>query len=91
MLLKSYQQADKKSTSFEMLFKPIKSALFRNEPTKKLSEILSIALTAAIPQMYDSQSITTTFIIDAKDDLAFAHKGMADYNRVDFKEFLKSL
>ncbi|WP_026452442.1 TlpA family protein disulfide reductase [Aequorivita capsosiphonis] len=46
---------------------------------------------AAIPQMYNSQSIPTTFIIDSKGDLVFTHKGMADYNRADFKEFLKSL
>ena len=46
---------------------------------------------AAIPQMYDSPSIPTTFIIDSKGNLAFTHKGMADYNRADFKEFLKSL
>ena len=46
---------------------------------------------AAIPRMYDSPSIPTTFIIDSKGNLAFTHKGMADYNRADFKEFLKSL
>lgn len=49
------------------------------------------APTAAIPKMYDSQSIPTTFIIDSKGNLVFVHKGMADYNRADFKEFLKSL
>lgn len=49
------------------------------------------APTAAIPQMYDSQSIPTTFIIDSNGDLVFTHKGMADYNRADFKAFLKSL
>lgn len=46
---------------------------------------------AAIPQMYDSPSIPTTFIINSKGELAFTHKGMADYNRDDFKEFLRSL
>lgn len=49
------------------------------------------APTAAIPHMYNSQCIPTTFIIDSKDNLAFTHKGMTDYNRADFKEFLKSL
>lgn len=49
------------------------------------------APTAAIPQMYDSQSIPTTFIINSKGELIFTHKGMADYNRQDFKEFLKTL
>ncbi len=46
---------------------------------------------AAIPRMYDSPSIPTTFIIDSKGNLVFTHKGMADYNRADFKEFLNSL
>ncbi|MGO3183545.1 MAG: TlpA family protein disulfide reductase [Aequorivita sp.] len=46
---------------------------------------------AAIPRMYNSPSIPTTFIINSKGELAFTHKGMADYNRDDFKEFLRSL
>lgn len=44
-----------------------------------------------VPQMYNSQSIPTTYIIDSKGDLVFTHMGMADYNRKDFKEFLKRL
>ena len=44
-----------------------------------------------VPQMYNSQSIPTTYIIDSKGDLVFTHMGMADYNRKDFKEFLKGL
>ena len=44
-----------------------------------------------MPQMYESNSIPTTFVIDSKGDLVFTHKGMADYNRQDFKDFLKSL
>lgn len=49
------------------------------------------APTAAIPQMYNSSSIPTTFIIDSKGELVFTHKGMANYNRDDFKKFLRSL
>ena len=49
------------------------------------------APTAAIPQMYNSPSIPTTFIINSKGELAFTHKGMADYNRQNFKDFLKTL
>lgn len=45
----------------------------------------------AIPQMYDSPSIPTTFVINSKGDLVFTHKGMADYNRKEFREFLKNL
>ena len=45
----------------------------------------------SLPQMYYSQSIPTTFIIDAKGGLAFTHMGMADYNTPEFKEFLQTL
>jgi peroxiredoxin len=44
-----------------------------------------------IPQMYYSQSIPTTFIINAKGELALTHTGMADYNTLEFKEFLRGL
>lgn len=44
-----------------------------------------------IPQMYYSQSIPTTYVINAKGELALTHKGMADYNTAAFKEFLRSL
>lgn len=44
-----------------------------------------------IPQMYYSQSIPTTFIIDAKGELALTQTGMADYNTPEFKEFLQKL
>lgn len=46
---------------------------------------------AAMPRMYESQSIPTTYIINSKGELVFTHKGMADYDRQDFKDFLKSL
>lgn len=44
-----------------------------------------------IPAMYYSQSIPTTFVIDAKGDLALTHIGMADYNTPEFKAFLRGL
>src|SRR5690554_984989 len=46
---------------------------------------------AAMPRMYESQSIPTTYVINSKGELVFTHKGMADYDRQDFKDFLKSL
>lgn len=45
----------------------------------------------ALPPMYNTRSIPTTYIIDARGNLVFTHKGMADYNTEDFKEFLNSL
>ncbi|MCG2420175.1 TlpA family protein disulfide reductase [Aequorivita sp. F47161] len=46
---------------------------------------------AAIPAMYETNSIPTTYIINSKGELIFTHQGMADYNRQDFKDFLKEL
>ena len=45
------------------------------------------ALAGPMPRMYESNSIPTTFVIDSKGNLVFTHKGMADYNRKDFKDF----
>ncbi|MGB3343562.1 MAG: TlpA disulfide reductase family protein [Aequorivita sp.] len=49
------------------------------------------ALNGPMPPMYNTNSIPTTYIIDSKGNLVFKHSGMADYNRQDFKDFLKSL
>ncbi|EGV44884.1 TlpA family protein disulfide reductase [Bizionia argentinensis JUB59] len=49
------------------------------------------AAASRLPKMYESTAIPTTYVIDAKGNLALKHKGMADYNAPDFKEFLKSL
>lgn len=48
-------------------------------------------LDGGIPQMYNSQSIPTTYVIDAEGNLALTHKGMADYNNEEFKNFLLGL
>ncbi|GHC48156.1 TlpA family protein disulfide reductase [Ulvibacter litoralis] len=48
-------------------------------------------LATNLPKMYQSSSIPTTFIIDAKGNLRMIHKGMADYSTMDFKNFLNSL
>ncbi len=59
--------------------------------TKNKYDFEVYASAAAIPAMYESQSIPTTYVINSKGELVFTHKGMADYNRQDFKDFLNSL
>lgn len=44
-----------------------------------------------LPAMFQSSALPTTYIIDAKGNLALTHKGMADYSDPDFKKFLNSL
>jgi thiol-disulfide isomerase/thioredoxin len=44
-----------------------------------------------MPQMYSTQSIPTTYVIDAKEKIALTHLGMGDYDTKEFKEFLQDL
>lgn len=44
-----------------------------------------------MPQMYHSNALPTTFVIDAKGKLVLTHKGMADYDTKEFRNFLESL
>lgn len=88
---KMYNDIDKNKievlmVSFDQKFE--KAIQYKN---KNAFDFEVYAPAAAIPRMYDSPSIPTTFIINSKGELVFTHKGMADYNRADFKEFLKSL
>lgn len=48
-------------------------------------------LASNLPAMFESTALPTTFIIDAKGNLALTHKGMADYNTSEFKKFLNDL
>lgn len=48
-------------------------------------------LAGKLPQMYQSSSIPTTFVIDSKGHLVMMHKGMADYGDEEFLEFLERL
>lgn len=46
---------------------------------------------APLPTMYSSQAIPTTYVIDAKGNLAMTHMGMGDFDTEEFREFLKKL
>jgi len=46
--------------------------------------------TGNIPKMYQSTAIPTTYIINADGYLVLTHKGMADYDSDEFREFLKT-
>ena len=46
-------------------------------------------VTGGMPQMYNTRSIPTTYVIDSGGNLVMTHMGMGDYNTKDFKEFLK--
>ncbi|WP_456866130.1 TlpA family protein disulfide reductase [Galbibacter sp. BG1] len=44
-----------------------------------------------LPVMFQLSALPTTYVIDAKGNLALTHKGMADYSDPEFKNFLNSL
>ena len=43
------------------------------------------------PAMYQSSTVPTTYVIDANGQLVLTHKGMANYNTSEFKNFLERL
>ena len=43
---------------------------------------------ASLPEVYQTRSIPTTFVISPKGKIVFKEEGMANYNTADFKEFL---
>ena len=47
--------------------------------------------TGPIPQVYSSNSLPTTYVIDKQGNLALTHMGMGNFDTKDFKEFLKEL
>jgi len=58
---------------------------------KKGYDLPIYTLAGELPAMYQSSAIPTTYIIDAKGNLALTHKGMADYSDPEIKKFLESL
>ncbi|MTI31040.1 TlpA family protein disulfide reductase [Xanthovirga aplysinae] len=45
-------------------------------------------LNGPIPEVYQSQSIPTTFVINPEEKIIFKHSGMANYNNEEFKDLL---
>lgn len=43
------------------------------------------------PAMYQSSTVPTTFVINAKGELVLTHEGMANYNTSKFRDFLESI
>lgn len=49
------------------------------------------ALQSNRPAMYQSSTVPTTYVINAKGELVLTHKGMSNYNTSKFKKFLIGL
>ena len=48
-------------------------------------------LVSGLPNVYESQSIPTTFVISPEGNIVSTHKGMASYDNKKFREFLDNL
>lgn len=86
-----YQEVEDEGVVFLMLSVDDNFEKAKRFKEKKGFEFEIYQADGGIPQMYYSQSIPTTFIINAKGELALTHTGMADYNTAEFKEFLRGL
>lgn len=86
---KLYKDVDKENVAFIMLSvdQDFQKAIDYNK--RKGYDFEVYKTTGGMPQMYNSQSIPTTYVIDSKGNLVLTHMGMGDYNTKDFKEFLE--
>lgn len=84
-----YKSVDKDKVAFIMLSvdEDFQKAIEFNE--KKGYEFEVYKPDGRIPQMYFTQSIPTTYVIDAQGKLVLTHLGMGDYSTKKFKQFLK--
>ncbi|MGM1057025.1 MAG: TlpA family protein disulfide reductase [Bacteroidota bacterium] len=83
-----YKDVDKENVAFIMLSvdQDFQKAIDYNK--RKGYDFEVYEAVGGLPQMYHSQSIPTTYVIDSGGNLVLTHMGMGDYNTKDFKEFL---
>ncbi len=86
---KLYKDIDKDKIAFIMLSvdQDFQKAVDYNNRKGYDFEVYEAA--GGMPQIYLTQSIPTTYVIDANGNLVLTHMGMGDYNTKEFKEFLK--
>ncbi|HSI71360.1 MAG TPA: TlpA disulfide reductase family protein [Gillisia sp.] len=86
---KLYKDVNKDKVAFIMLSvdQDFQKAIDFN--TRKGYDFEIYELAGGLPQVYQSQSIPTTYVIDANGKLVLTHMGMGDYNTKKFKEFLE--
>ncbi len=88
---KLYKDVDKDKVAFILLSvdQDFQKAVDYNN--RKGFDFEVYATTGGIPEMYLTQSIPTTYVIDAKGNLVLTHMGMGDYDTKDFRQFLIDL
>ena len=84
-----YNDVDKEKVAFVMLSvdQEFQKAIDFNK--RKGYDFEIYQLDGGIPVMYQTQSIPSTFVINAKGKLVMTHLGMGDYDTDKFRKFLK--
>ncbi len=84
-----YNEVDREKVAFIMLSvdKDFQKAIDFNQKKGYDFEIYKLA--GGMPLMYQTQSIPSTFVINAEGKLVMTHLGMGDYDTNKFKKFLK--
>ena len=85
---KLYKDVDKDKVAFVLLSvdNNFQKAIDYNNKKGYDFEVYETA--SGIPDMYLSQSIPTTYVINAKGELVLTHMGMGDYDTEKFRQFL---
>ena len=86
---KLYKDVDKDKVAFIMVSvdQDFQKAIDFNE--RKGYDFEIYKLHGGMPVMYQTQSIPSTFLINAEGKLVMTHLGMGDYNTNKFRKFLK--
>ena len=87
---KLYNKVDSKKVAFIMLSldRDFQKAIDFNE--RKGYDFEIYKLEGRMPEMYQSQSIPSTFVINAEGKLVMTHQGMGDYNTRKFRRFIEA-
>lgn len=85
---KLYKDVDKDKVAFVLLSvdQDFQKAVDYNNKKGYDFEVYDTA--SGIPDMYLTQSIPTTYVINARGELVLTHMGMGDYDTKDFRQFL---
>ncbi|WP_029034708.1 TlpA family protein disulfide reductase [Salinimicrobium terrae] len=88
---KLYGEMNEKNVEFVMLSLDNDFEKAKNFRDKKGYTFEIYKLTGPLPAAYSTNSIPTTYVIDANGNLALTHLGMGDFNTKEFKKFLRDL
>ncbi len=88
---KLYKDVEKDKVAFIMLSVDDEFSKAIKLHQKKGFDFEIYQVPSGLPALYYSQSIPTTYVINAQGELVLTHEGMGDFNTKDFRAFLKSL